>query len=143
MRFSEAKGHKVVSTDSAETVGKVAGFVVDPRSASVVALSLKKTGDHGTTLPWTGITAFGPDAVTVAGTNRLITADERLLELSADHREIVKKQVLDQFGRRLGVVKDVDFDPADGKLSTLLLDTGEVAGDRLIGVGSYAVVVRG
>ena len=66
MRFSEAKGHKVVSTDSAETVGKVAGFVVDPRSASVVALSLKKTGDHGTTLPWTGITAFGPDAVTAA-----------------------------------------------------------------------------
>ncbi|AZI57593.1 hypothetical protein EH165_04920 [Nakamurella antarctica] len=142
MRFSEGKGHKVVSTGNAETVGKVAAFVVDPQTATVAALTLAKTGELGTSLAWPNITGFGPDAVTVAGASALQIADERIAYLADKSRELVKKQVLTQAGRRLGVVQDVDFHPGTGQIATLLLDTGEIEGNRLAGIGSYAVIVR-
>ena len=64
MRFSEAKGRKVVSTATAETVGRVDGFVVDPRSRTVLALKVKKAAS-GDVLPWRQVESFGTDAVTV------------------------------------------------------------------------------
>lgn len=141
MRFSEGKGHKVVSTGNAETIGKVAGFVVDPQTSSLAALTLTKTGEMPTSLPWSAVTGFGPDAVTVAGVGALQVADERVTFLGEKHRAILKKQVITQAGRLIGVVKDVDFNPGTGEIVALLLDTGEIDGTRLVGVGSYAVIV--
>lgn len=138
MRFSEAKSHKIVSTSSADTVGKLSGFVVDPHSSSIVALRLKKTGDAGDTLPWSAVTAFGPDAVTIADVQVLV--DSKADGVDPD-QPMIKKQVLDTTGRLLGTVRDVDFNPGDGHLTSLLLDSGEIEGSRLIGIGSYAVVV--
>ena len=43
----------------------------------------------------------------------------------------------------LGKVEDVDFDEGSGALVSFDLgDAGSVASDRLLGLGSYAVVVR-
>ena len=52
------------------------------------------------------------------------------------------KRVLATSGDELGKVKDVEFDPATGDVLALLLDEGASPGERLIGVGSYAVVVQ-
>jgi hypothetical protein len=38
MLFSDATGRTVLSTGTAETVGTVAGFIVDPVTAQIVAL---------------------------------------------------------------------------------------------------------
>ena len=57
--------------------------------------------------------------------------------------ELMKKRVLTSSGDELGTVKDIDFDTETGALTTFLLDGApDVAADRLIAVGSYAVVVR-
>ena len=54
----------------------------------------------------------------------------------------MKKRVLTSAGDELGTIKDIDFDPETGALTTFLLEgASDVAADRLIGVGSYAVVV--
>ena len=73
MRFSEAVGRQVVSTSTAQTVGRVDEFVVDSRRRAVVALSLRRT-EGGDTLLWTDIVAFGADAVTVASDHGRSTA---------------------------------------------------------------------
>jgi hypothetical protein len=39
-------------------------------------------------------------------------------------------------------VDDVDFDPADGSIRHLLTSGGEVDAARLLGLGSYALMVR-
>ncbi|MDQ2757166.1 MAG: PRC-barrel domain-containing protein, partial [Actinomycetota bacterium] len=75
MLFSDAKGHKVVSTATAERVGKIKDVVVDPASHAVVALLLKKT-DNGSILKWSDITGFGSDAATVASADLLVESDE-------------------------------------------------------------------
>lgn len=140
MRFSDAIGRKVVDTATAETAGKIDEFIVDPRARAVVALELKKT-DGGDFLPWSGILAFGDDAVTIAGADKITDATPEIAELTGKEHRLLGKRVLSTAGDDLGNVADVEFDPATGVVTALWLATGALDGTRLIGVGSYAVVV--
>ena len=142
MLFSEVTGRKVVSTDTATTIGKVADYVVDPRLPGIVALTLAKTPSLGSVLPWAGITAVGTDAVTVPTADAVVLPDPHVTELAAKPHTLLGKRVLSTAGIELGVLRDVDFDPITGRLAALLLDTGPVDATRLVGVGSYAVIVR-
>ncbi len=56
---------------------------------------------------------------------------------------MLKRQVLTEHGHPLGKVRDVEFDPADGRVTNLLLKDTFVDGSRLLGIGKYAVVVAG
>jgi uncharacterized protein YrrD len=141
MRFSEAIGRQVVSTTTAATVGRLDEFVVDPRLHAVVALRLKKV-DDGDTLAWGGITAFGADAITVSGADVLTAADPSIEALSGKHHQIIGNRTLTTGGDDLGKVSDVEFDPETGVITAVILAGGEVEGVRLVGVGSYAVVVQ-
>lgn len=141
MLFSEAFGRKVVNTGTAETVGQVAEFVIDPHSHSIVALTLKKTR-NGDTVLWGALSAFGADAVTVPGAEVLIDANDAVAALSGKDQRLVGKRVLSTAGEDLGAVTDVEFDSATGALTTLSLTTGAVGSERLIGVGSYAAIVH-
>lgn len=141
MQWSQLKGRKVVSTATADRVGKVSGLLVDPGARSVVALVLKKT-ETGSVVRWGDLAAVGTDAVTVAD-EKVVTEPDELLEALASKRgDVLKKRVLDDAGRVLGSVKDVDLDPETGAVRDLLLDGLSVPGERLLGIGSYAVVVR-
>jgi sporulation protein YlmC with PRC-barrel domain len=142
MLFSEATGRKVVSTADASTVGTISGFVVDPATRRVVAVALAKTSGPGTMLPFENIAAFGTDAVTVAGADAVVAPDDRLTELSGKHHTILKKRALTTAGDEVGTVRDVEFDPADGTLVSIRLDDHSWNGQGLVGVGSYAVMLR-
>lgn len=140
MLFSDASGRKVVSTATAETVGKIDDYVIDPTGPTVAALLLKKS--DGDTLRWADIVAFGADAVTVEAAEKITKGGDDLAELLDKRNHLHKKRVLTTSGDELGVVKDIDFDPSTGTVNTLVLDSDQVAGSRVIGVGSYAVVVE-
>lgn len=142
MLFSEASSHKVVSTGNAATVGHINSFVIDPSVHKVVALSLKKTPGDGTILPWTDITAFGVDAVTVADEHLIVNEQGTFAELNSKHHSILKKRILTSAGLQIGTVRDVDFDPADGTILGILTDDQPIDGSTLLGIGSYAVVVK-
>lgn len=143
MRFSEAKGHKIVDSSTADTIGRVRSLMVDPSSRSVAAVRLKKKTDRGNVLRWSNLTAFGLDAVTIADVTAISELGPELEPLRGKRRRLLKKRVLTTGGDELGDVGDVEFDPGTGRLTTLLLrDGGDVAADRLVGVGTYAVVVR-
>ena len=141
MRFSEAKKHKVVSTATAQTVGTVHAFVVDPAARAVTALQLRKTED-GDTLRWADIAGFGADAVMVDSTDRITAAGDDVAALTGKDHHLLGKRVLSTVGLELGVVADVEFDATSGALTGLVLRDGEVLRAPLVGVGSYAVVVR-
>ncbi len=141
MLFSDADGHKVVSTSTAGTVGKVHGFVVDPTRRMVVALELKKT-ESGDTLAWEDVTAFGADAVTVPDAERIGEASEAVAALTGKDHRLIGKRALSDAGDELGKVKDVAFDPETGEITGVVVDKEELVGGRLVGVGSYAVVIK-
>ncbi|EME59847.1 hypothetical protein G352_19588 [Rhodococcus ruber BKS 20-38] len=140
MRFSAAVGRQVVGSAAADTVGQVAGFVVDPAVRRVVAVQVKKSG-AGTIVPWTNIGAFGDDAVIVDGPDAVGEPDATIAALTGKDHTLVDKRVLTTAGNEWGTVADVEFDPDSGAITALLGEHGQVAGVRLVGVGSYAVVV--
>lgn len=140
MRFSAAVGRQVVGSDAADTVGQVAGFVVDPAGHRVVAVQVKTSGP-GTVVPWASIGTFGDDAVIVRGSDAVGEPDAAIAALTGKDHTLVGKRVLTVAGNELGIVADVDFNPGSGAITALLGECGEVAGVRLVGVGSYAVVV--
>lgn len=142
MLFSELKKRNLVSTSTADTVGRVDGFVLDPQSRSLVALTFKKT-DHGSVVPWSDLTAVGADAVTVSEADKIVELEASpVAELAGKDKTVLKKRVLTSDGVHLGKVTDLDLDPQSGAVLELVLDEGRVAGERLIGLGSYALVVR-
>lgn len=143
MLFSEAFGRKVVSTSTAETVGFVQEFLIDPESHQVVGLALSKTPATATVLPWADVKAFGTDAVTVESGDRLVVPDAHLSALADKHRSVARKRVLTTHGVQIGSVQDVEFDAQSGALVSLLLEAQSVPGDAFLGSGSYAVVVQG
>ena len=140
MRFSEAEGHAIVSTTTAETVGRVDGLLVDPVTRRVVALQVKKAAS-GDTLLWEHLTGVGTDAVTVTGADRSGAASGVAATLGGKAHALRGKRLLSAAGDELGKVGDVEFDPVSGAITGILAKRLSVAGDRLIGVGSYAVVV--
>lgn len=143
MLFSQARKHDVVNTATATTVARVDGFVVLPGPARVALLRLGKVRGVGALLAWDDIQGFGPDAVTVAGKWAMRPARNALERRAEDKDlEILGKRVLTEHGTGLGAVTDVDFDPETGTVITVITDTENIAGDRLIGLGGYAVIVR-
>jgi uncharacterized protein YrrD len=141
MRFTDCLHHEVVSTSTAATVGRVDGFVVRPAPSRVVALRLGKTETKGMLLDWSRLSAFGPDAVTVASAELLRAADDDAERQSAEESlDLLGKRALSESGNGLGTVTDVEFDPATGMVVTVLTDRQSLPGACLIGLGGYAAV---
>lgn len=141
--FSEARKRPVVATSTAGTVGRVERFVVLAEPARVGALGLAKVDGSGWLVPWSDLTAFGPDAVTVPAPEVIREPrDDAEARVADKDLDLVGKLALSESGAGLGTVKDADFDPQTGNLITVMTDNQEIAGDRLIGLGSYAAVFR-
>ncbi len=134
----ELEGRPVIAKESAENLGAVAHVLVVDRHVQAIHV----TGSRSGVVPWDDIDAIGDDAV-VVGTGDVVR------EPSGDDEErsargdlaMVGKRVLDAHGDDRGVVTDVEFDPDDGTIRRVDLAETSVSGDRLLGVGSYAVVV--
>jgi hypothetical protein len=73
MRFKEADGRKVVSADSAESIGRIEAYVIDTGARSVSAFRLAKAKGDATFVSWEDV-QFGPDAVVVPSSDRIRTA---------------------------------------------------------------------
>lgn len=136
MRFSEAHRREVVATGTASSVGRVEGFVVDPSTRAIVALHVGKA--DGDTLSWSDVTAFGVDAVTVADAGVVRPARDGVEQ---DQPGLLGHRVLDEHGVEHGHVRDVEFDPQTGQVRSILSTEVEIDGARLLGIGSWAVVV--
>ena len=91
---------------------------------------------------WDGIEAFGQDAVTVTDADKIAGADRDIDRLSGKDHHFLGKRVLLTVGDEVGKVDDVEFDPDSGELVAIVLAGEDVDAHRLVGVGSYAVIVR-
>ena len=142
MRVKETRKRDVVATADAETIGRVADFVIDPDQVRVSALRLDKVEGDDEYVSWDDLQAFGQDVVTVPSRDVLRPAAGPREEKVGKDFGVLGKRVLTDAGRELGEVTDIEFDPETGTVTALLTEREQVAGDRLRGIGSYAVVVR-
>lgn len=139
-RFTQAKGRKVISRSSAQEVGTLSDFLLDPGCRSIEALIVGR-GRKARLIDWAQVTGFGPDAVVVADDASLReSANDR--ESSACHGklDLIGKRSLTETGNELGHLDDVMFDPDNGSLLTLVVGRRDIPAGSLLGFGSYAAV---
>ncbi len=143
IRFSDISGNPVMDTATATAVGKVAAPIVDPVTQRVIAFRVKKSKGAGAVVLWEGLAGLGPDALTVDSVERLADPPAQWKHRADSRLDVLGRIVLTEHGHLLGKVRDVEFDPTDGRVTSLMLKDAFVDGERLLGIGSYAVVVRG
>jgi sporulation protein YlmC with PRC-barrel domain len=141
-RFSAALGRKLVSRESAEELGPVTHIIVNVKDRKVTSVTTGK-GRKAALVDWENIGGFGPDAVIVAGEGAVRPPrDDRERAAVEGKLELVGKRVLSDTGDSLGEASDVVFDPESGAVETLVIGEREVPASALLGVGSYALVVK-
>ncbi|MGK2958150.1 MAG: PRC-barrel domain-containing protein [Acidimicrobiales bacterium] len=138
MRWRNALGREVVDISTAETIGHVDAMVVDASASSIVGMVI---GNQ--VVSWSDTGGIGSDAVTVVNAD-LIREPKSDLELRAVEgaSDPISKRVITEDGFALGSIADIEFDPESGTISRVILGDDHIAGSRLMGTGSFAVVVR-
>ncbi len=141
--FSGSHGRLVVAIDTAEEIGNVKGFVVDPTAKRIDAVHVSGRGKNAEIIAWASIRSFGNDAVIAK------TADAAV-QVSGDHDtqavkgniEMQGSRVLTTTGLAHGTVEDVTFDAESGELlGASTTDGGYVEASRFRALGSYALIV--
>ena len=143
IRFSDINGNPVMDTSTATTVGKVQAPIVDPVTQRVIGFRVKRSKGPGDVIRWEGLAGLGPDALTVDSAERLADPPAEWKHRAAGKLDLIGRTVLTEHGHPLGKIRDVEFDPSDGRVTSLMLKDAFVDGERLLGIGRYAVVVRG
>ncbi|MGW1744336.1 PRC-barrel domain-containing protein [Streptomyces sp. NPDC002092] len=138
MLFTQVQGLPVITAEEAEPLGRVEGLTIDARTRRIACLCLSGAPKHAETIGWSAIGGVGPDAVIV----RSRIAVDPGQSVFPVHHEALGRRVLTESGTVHGTVKDIAFDKATGQIRTLYTALGDISGDRLLGLGSYAVVVR-
>ena len=138
-----ALGMPVVATDTAEQLGTVSGVAIDPETGRIVSVHLGGSKASARFVPWDQISSFGSDAIMVEGPGAVRDVDGPIEDRVAQgNGDVLGKRTLTDAGDEMGEVGDIQFDPTDGRLQTLDYDAGSIGSDRLLGIGSYAVVVQ-
>ncbi len=133
-------GQPVIARDTADRVGTLDGIVLDPETGKVVAVQLgaKKSSRF---IRWDDISAIGSDAIMVSNADSVRDARGSLEErAAAGIASLLDKRVLDDRGDELGTVDDLELNKTTGIINELRVGDVHVAGERLIGIGSYAIV---
>jgi sporulation protein YlmC with PRC-barrel domain len=134
MLFSQVKGLPVVTLAEAVELGVVVSLAVDAPSGTVTHVRVHgKRPRRDTVLAWGALHAVGADAVLV----RSAAAAE-----PPPGHEVLGRRILTETGDERGTVQDVAFDPATGRVLSVLTALDELQGDRLLGLGDHALVVR-
>ncbi|MFG2307197.1 PRC-barrel domain-containing protein [Streptomyces sp. NPDC048566] len=139
MLFSQAKSRDVVALTTAETLATLTGLTIAPAPARVAALRVKTRGP-GTLVTWSNVHSFGPDAVTVRTPDK-IQGDQDTSAVSDKHHDPIGKRVLTETGQDLGTLDDIDFDEGTGHIERLITADQDIPGYRLLGAGTYAIVI--
>jgi sporulation protein YlmC with PRC-barrel domain len=142
IRLSQLTGQRVLAKDTAQMVGSVKRLHLDQASARIVGLELDGVSDRETMVEWPSIVAIGQDAVIIA------TASDRREPLDANEQaftsgelDLVGKVVLQDSGDALGKLEDIVFDEKTGRLAEVLVPGHSVPVERVVALGSYALIV--
>lgn len=140
--FTNVERRPVIAADSAESIGSVHGFVLDPVGRRIEAIHVDGRGKRASVLAWSSVSAFGADAVMATPGATASTAEQdREKAAVAGDVSMIGARVLSVDGRERGTVTDAEFDTATGAVLRAITDEGPVEASRFRALGSYALVV--
>lgn len=141
MLLSQVLGHPVISAEDARPAGEVAGLGIDPLTRRITELYLRDAKSGGDSVPWARVRGMGPDAVIIDTGGADVTEAGHGGSHSRAHKKLLGKRVLTEYGEDIGTLTEVTFDPDTGSVGDLHIGREQVPGSRLVGIGSYALVI--
>ena len=135
------KGRRVIAHDNAERIGTVETLVVDADSTSVRALHVGGKKAKSRFVSWDEIGSIGDDAVMTRTATPHAPQDELEQRVADGVALTLGARVLEESGDELGSVDDVAFDGETGAIESLRVADNDISSDRLLGIGSFAIVV--
>ncbi|MGI8764078.1 MAG: PRC-barrel domain-containing protein [Ilumatobacteraceae bacterium] len=141
MNVSELVGRPVLDLSTATTAGRIDDIVVDPASRCVAGFRLAKTSGPSTWLAWDNVAAVGADAVTIERPD-LLTEEPNGSGRGVRSDKVLGGRLLTDEGRDVGPLADIEIDAESGAVRSLIVPTGRMAPEALLGIGSYATIVH-
>ena len=142
MLLTATLGERIVSKETAETLGSVDGVVIEAEQRRLVALTSGK-GRKVRVIPWGEVSGVGSAAVVVErddAAREPAEGNER--QQARGDTALMGGLVLSDRGNALGAVVDVEYDAATGALTSIRTSQSlTLSGDRLRAIGSYAWIV--
>ncbi|MBT9168396.1 MAG: hypothetical protein DDT19_01741 [Syntrophomonadaceae bacterium] len=122
----EVVGLPVIDLKEGKGLGRVYSLIVNPSSRRVEAIEvgervLLKTKTE--LLPFDKLRSIGPDAVTLMKQEDLIDAQQQPELASLLEKKLLANKVVTAAGSLVGTVDDFSFNPADGNLAELFINT--------------------
>lgn len=143
LALADLTGRPVLDVSSATTVGQVKRAVLDPREGRISALQLAKVDDAADLLPWDGIKAIGPDAITIDSASVLRTAESAAESRASEYGlDPLGARLLTTAGVGLGTVSDLELNEGSGVIDAVSADGVSHPGSAIVGFGSYALVIE-
>jgi len=129
-------GRTVLSLETANTLGVVHDFVVDPRSGRMAGLAVQRPNESFGFVDQSEIHSLGPDAVMVEEDKSMLTRDQSPLSvLPLAKNQLVKVKVLTKSGQLLGRVANVFIHLAQPP--TFVYEVRFSVMDKLLGRGVF------
>lgn len=147
MVLTQLLGRAVIDAADATRLGAVEGLVLSASRGSrgrIAALRLRDAKSEHEIIAWGDLHALGPDAVIVTAdrTASASTTAASLRTASSGSQDLLGRRLLTELGQDIGTLDDLTFDTGTGHVERLASSRGEqLAGERLIGVGPYALIV--
>ena len=137
MRWSHARGSEVVDTSTAESIGRIEDVIIDSDRSCIIGVVVGQK-----ILPLSEVGGIGTDALTVPDAG-LLREPENDTEQAAvvGATGPLSKPVYTEDGYTLGPLQDLEFDAESGEITRVILAGDDLSGGRLLGVGSFAVMV--
>lgn len=143
LHFEQSRYTPVYSKASADEIGRVVRYVVDAASSRIAAVHVGGRRRKAVLADWSHIVGFGPDAVVVDSEDSLRHPEsDREQRAVAGDLDLFGRRVLTDSGHEIGELTDVSFDESDGAIEQIHTNRSVVAGEGLLAIGPYAVVVR-
>lgn len=142
MRWNSLRGVTVVDSNDATSLGSIVAPVMSFDGSAMIEAFVVDGSDGGRVLPFASVSEFGPDAVTVDDRSSFRSPqDDPEREATLGAHRVVGKRVISDTGVDLGTAADLVFNTTSGACERIILDDDDIPAGRLLGVGSFAVIV--
>jgi sporulation protein YlmC with PRC-barrel domain len=142
IRLSELKGRRVMARDNAQVVGTIRRLHLDVETSRIVGVELEGALDRDTIVEWPAVLAVGADALMIENaSDRREPLDEVEQAFVAGEFDLAGKLVMHDTGDVLGKLEDLAFDERTGRVTELYVPGHVIPVDRMVALGSYALII--
>lgn len=143
MRWNTIRGNTIVSSDDAKSLGTVASLSMSFDDTATIDAFVVDDADGGRSmLPFSAVKSFGDDALVVDDPTTLRPSKSDIEdEAVLGAHQVIGKRVLTDTGGAMGTASDIEFSTNTGECERIILADDDLPAGRLLGVGSFAVIV--